>query len=363
MGGKGDDMKDMKSKQTILKRIDELKPYDRNSKKHPKEQIERIQKSIEEFGFTNPILIDENNKILAGHGRVLAAKKSGFQLVPTLLIEGLNETQKKAYIIADNKLTESAWDLDMLASEVNALLEEGFDIDLLGIDSNEIDKMANKKDIIEDEAPEPEENPVAKTGDIWKLGQHVIMCGDSTKEEDVKKLMNGNLADMIHTDPPYNVDYGANKKNLRHKIRSIANDKLGNKQWEEFCKKLFLNFKDYNKGDIYMWGASGPEGMKMRLWLVESGAHWSATIIWKKDRIELCAMAIKNSSKNRDIVMDLFLGSGSTLIACEQTNRRCYGMELEPKYIDVIIKRWQTFTGKEAVRQDGKTYNEAKDEA
>ena len=221
------------------------------------------------------------------------------------------------------------------------------------------------------------------------------MCGDSTKKEDVERLMGGVLADMIHTDPPYNVDYGVSK-NPRHKIRTIENDKQNPQEWEEFCRSVFENFKLFNKGDVYMWGASGPEGMKMRLWLTETGCHWSATIIWKKDRlvltpanyqrmyepcfygwfgkstydggrkevevwemkrpsdsklhptmkpIEVCARAIMNSSRERDIVLDLFLGSGSTLIACEKTNRICYGMEIDPKYVDTIIARWEQYTG------------------
>jgi DNA modification methylase len=219
------------------------------------------------------------------------------------------------------------------------------------------------------------------------------MCGDATKEEDVIKLMDGQKARMVFTDPPYNVDYGVSK-NPRHKIRMIENDKQSPQEWEDFCKKFFLNIQSFNTGDIYIWGASGPEGMKMRLWLSEMGCHWSATIIWKKDQlvltpanyqrmyepcfygwfdkssfngdrkqtevweisrpknsklhptmkpVELVTKAIVNSSKAEDIVLDLFGGSGSTLIACEKSNRRCFTMELDPKYVDVIRQRYDDY--------------------
>lgn len=251
-----------------------------------------------------------------------------------------------------------------------------------------------------DKIPDVSDNPVTRPGDIWLLGKHRLLCGDAVNEADVQRLMDCQTADMIFTDPPYNVNYGQANCG-RHRNRKIINDNLSNEDWEMFCKKLFENFKKYNKGDIYMWGASCPNGMKMRLWLVEIGCHWSATIIWSKqhfvlgpakyqrmyepcfygwfdkssfvgDRkqtdvwnfnrpivsdlhptmkpVDLCAYAIKNSSLPGQIVLDLFLGSGSTLIACEQVDRICYGMELDPAYCDVIVRRWEDYTWQKAMR-------------
>ena len=251
-----------------------------------------------------------------------------------------------------------------------------------------------------DKIPDVSDNPVTRPGDIWLLGKHRLLCGDAVNEADVQRLMDCQTADMIFTDPPYNVNYGGQIID-RHRNRKIINDNLSNEDWEMFCKKLFENFKKYNKGDIYMWGASGPNGMKMRLWLVEIGCHWSATIIWSKQRfvfgpakyqrmyepcfygwfdkssfvgdrkqtdvwnfnrpivsdlhptmkpVDLCAYAIKNSSLPGQIVLDLFLGSGSTLIACEQVDRICYGMELDPAYCDVIVRRWEDYTWQKAMR-------------
>ena len=256
-------------------------------------------------------------------------------------------------------------------------------------------------DVKEDDYEEPEDLPIrVKLGEVWQLGKHRLMCGDSTKIEDVEKLMNGEKADMVFTDPPYNVDYGASK-NPRHKIRSIKNDSMGTEAWMNFCNDFMVNIQQFNTGDIYMWGAPGPEGMRMRLLLIELGCHWSATIVWKKDQlvltpanyqrmyepcfygwfdkssyngdrkqtevweidrpknsklhptmkpVELCSRGIQNSSKKNDKVLDLFGGSGSTLIACEQTNRKCYMMELDEHYCDVIIDRWETFTGNKATK-------------
>jgi DNA modification methylase len=263
---------------------------------------------------------------------------------------------------------------------------------------------AHEDDFDVDAATEAIEEPTAKLGQIYKLGKHRLMCGDACDPDAVAKLMDGKKATMIFTDPPYNVDYGANKNHPSHKIRSIMNDKMPTSEWETFCKKLYINFKEYCDGDIYMWGACGPEGMRMRLWLVDFGCHWSATIVWKKQQfvlstakyqrmyepsfygwfgkssfvadrkqvevwefdrprdsklhptmkpIELCVNGVKNSSNAGDIVLDLFGGSGSTLIACEQAGRVCFMSELDPKYCDVIIQRWETFTGKKAELIEG----------
>ena len=378
-------------------KIENIKPYEKNAKKHPKKQIEQVADSIKEFGFNQPIVVDKKGIIIVGHGRYEAAKLLGLRDVPVIEVE-LTEEQSKAYRLADNKLNESEWEMDLVIEELKGLSEDM--LDLTGFDKDLIIEPEDK----DDEVPGVPEEPKSKLGDLYELGNHRVLCGDSTKAEDVEKLMDGKLADMIHTDPPYNVDYGVSK-NPRHKIRTIENDKQSPEQWEDFCKKLFNIFKKYNKGDVYMWGASGPEGMRMRLWLVESGCHWSTTIIWKKDRlvltpanyqrmyepcfygwfgkstwkggrkevevwdlkrpsdsklhptmkpIELCSKAIINSSKERDIVLDLFLGSVSTLIAAEKTGRYCYGIELDPKYVDVIVQRYVDYTGNNKIKLNGK---------
>lgn len=395
----------MKVEDKIFKiKINEIKPYKQNAKKHPDKQIDAIIKSIQEYGFNVPLILDNKKEIICGHGRYLAAQKMGVEELPCILKDDLTPAQVKAFRIADNKVTESDWDYEFLKLEFEELKFEfeDFNLDLTGFDDAEIDKFC-QNDIIEDEIPPVPETPRTVKGDIYQLGNHRIMCGDSTLRTEVEKLMAGKLSDMIHTDPPYNVSYGKSKI-PDHTMRQIKNDTLDAVSWEKFCKALFAIFKEFNKGDIYMWGASGPEGMKMRLWLIGLGCHWSSTIIWKKDTlvisrsnyqrmyepcfygwfnkssfeadrkevevwdikrptkselhptmkpVELCAKAINNSSKFRDTVLDLFLGSGSTLIACEQTNRTCYGMEIDEKYCDVIVSRWVNLTGNRKIILNG----------
>ena len=367
--------------------IETLIPYENNYLDHTN-NVNEITNSIKDFDFTTPIEVDENNIILAGHGRLQAAKSLGMTNIPFVLkISGWDEKKKAAYRFANNTSALKAdVNYEMVDKEL-AFIGDEFDIEDYGFE------MHKKSGIIEDTAPDAPVTPKTVRGDIYQLGEHRVMCGDSTVMEEVERLMNGKLADMIHTDPPYNVDYGISKIGV---TRSIENDKQDPEHWEAFCKDLYEVFRRFNKGDIYMWGAPGPEGMKMRLWLVEAGCHWSTTIIWKKDRlvltpanyqrmyepcfygwfdkssfeadrkevevwdikrpsdsklpptmkpIELCAKAITNSSKFRDTVLDLFLGSGSTLIAAEQVGRTCYGMEYEPKYCDVIVQRWVNMTG------------------
>jgi len=398
-----------KPMQIVNKPVKTLIPYANNARTHSTEQVKQIAASIKEFGFTNPVLIDGENGIIAGHGRVMAAELLKMDEVPCIELPHLTKAQKKAYIIADNKLALNAgWDIELLKTDFAELQELDFDLSLTGFNDIELSDIFRNDEAVEDDfdvdaETEAIETPVSKLGDIWQLGNHRLMCGDSTDKETVAKLMDGNKADMIFTDPPYNVDYGVSKK-PRHKIRTIENDKQTPEEWELFCNNLFLIFKEYNNGDIYMWGASGPEGMRMRLWLIDSGCHWSATIVWKKNQlvlspakyqrmyepcfygwfeksgfqadrkqtevweidrprdsklhptmkpIALCEKGIQNSSNIGQGVLDLFGGSGSTLIACEQTNRNCYMMELDEKYCDVIIKRWETLTGKKAVLING----------
>jgi len=391
----------------------DLVPYENNSRTHSKEQLEQIKRSITEFGFTNPILIDEHNGIIAGHGRLQAAQELGIKLVPTILLEGLTEAQRKAYVIADNNLALNAgWDLDVLKLEIEGLGEFDFDIDLLGFDDDFLAGLMEEEPADgltdEDEVPELEDDPVTVEGDVWILGNHRLMCGDSTKIDAVEKLMDGRKANMLHTDPPYGVDY-----------EGVPNDHLKDSQLEAFLHDAFSSaFAFLESGsNVYVWHAditalefisafrsagftqarpSTIQWLKPSLVMSQGDYHsqnepclygWKdgkgrvrvkdrkQTTIWKIERttdakihptmkpVELCERAIQNSSVANCIVLDLFGGSGSTMIACEKTNRNCRMMELDPKYCDVIIKRWQDFTGKEAVLEsNGKTYSNLKDQ-
>jgi DNA modification methylase len=488
--------------------IEKLKPYEKNAKKHPRVQVEQIANSIKEFGFINPILIDENYNIIAGHGRLLGAKQLNMSEVPCLFVEDLTETQKRAYIIADNKLTETGeWDTEILREELTALKDLDFDIELTGFDLADLDFgfEEEEKEVEEDdfEVEVPEE-PKAKLGDIYQLGNHRLMCGDSTSIADVEKLMNGVKADMVFTDPPY----GMKKEN-----DGVANDNLNYDDLLEFNKKwipLSFRFTKEN-GSWYCWGIDEPlmdiysnilkpmqkenkitfrnlitwnkgngqgqlssefrmfpiadekclfvqcgiqcltlnadqyweEYEPIRKYLFDERMkcgwdiptmktiaghsdknrdHWTSKSQWnlptedvyikfqnwaKKHNIkafekeydklraeydklrayfdnthdnmnnvwhfnktsgaeresagghatpkpiELCSRAIKSSSREKEIVLDIFGGSGSTLIACEQLDRIAYLMELEPKWVDVIINRWENFTGKKAILLNG----------
>ena len=490
----------------IYKNIDELIPYINNSRTHSEEQINQIVASINEFGFTNPLLIDEKDNIIAGHGRLLASKKLKMEEVPCIVLSGLTEAQKKAYIIADNKMALNAgWDEELLKLELENLKELDFDLELTGFNVDELDDILGNNEeeteIVEDEVPEVPEEPKAKLGDIYQLGNHRLMCGDSTKIEDVEKLMNGNKADMVFTDPPY----GMKKEN-----DGVANDNLNYDDLLEFNKKwipLTFQFTKDN-GSWYCWGIDEPlmdiysnilkpmqkenkitfrnlitwdkvngqgqlsngfrmypiadekclfvmcgnqiygrdkstwygEFEKIRQYMKKeieklnisvsdvinitnsSATHWfsksqfafptedlylklqvyakgkafnkqykelkeeyenikkewystrtyfdnthdNMNNVWHFSKtsgeeresagghatpkpIALCSRAIKSSSRENEIVLDVFGGSGSTLIACEQNNRSAYLMELEPQWVDVIIKRWEEFTGKKAV--------------
>lgn len=387
-------------------KIEDLNPAPYNPRVHPEKAISRLKASIERFGYTNPVLVQKGtNTIIAGHARVEAAKQAGLDEVPVIYLD-FDDVTAKAYNIADNRLAElTEWDFPKLKDLITEIDTGAFDIELTGFSEAELKGIidydpypASDKD---DAVPEVAEGePITKTGDLYQLGRHRLLCGDSTKREDVERLMDGEKADMVFTDPPYNVDYGVSK-NPRHKIRTIENDKQTPDEWEAFCKDIFLNFKEFNGGDIYMWGASGPEGMKMRLWLTEMGCHWSATIVWKKQQlvlspanyqrmyepcfygwfgkssycgdrkqtevwevdrphnsplhptqkpIKLGEIAMQNSSQRGGLVLDLFGGSGSTLIAAEKTQRVAYVCEIDPHYCDVIVKRWEDYTGQKAVR-------------
>ena len=374
------------NKEHLKIKVSDLKANPKNPKQH---DDKLIKDSIQDLGFVDDIVIDEKNVILAGHGRLKALEELGTKEIDVIRISGWTQEQKDRYLLLSNKSVEKGgWDFEMLAQIDKELLKQ------VGFESQELDKIFKDLNKDDDEVPEVPEKPTSKLGEIYQLGKHRLVCGDALKRDDVEKLMNGVKANMVFTDPPYNVDYGVSKKQ-GNKIRKIKNDNLSADDWEIFCKSLYEIFRQYNKGDIYMWGAPGPDGMKMRLWLTEIGCHWSATIIWKKQQlvlspakyqrmyepcfygwfdqssycgsrketevweidrplnsklhptmkpVELCEKAITNSSKRGDIVLDVFGGSGSTLIACEQLDRKCYMMELDPRYTDVIISRWENFT-------------------
>ena len=385
--------------------IEKLKPYKNNARTHSDEQIEKIAKSMKEFGFINPVLVDGNLNVIAGHGRILGAKKLGMKEVPCLFIEDLTEEQKRAYIIADNRLAEDAgWDKELLKIELEDLKNMNFDITLTGFELEDFDFSMDETEVIEDEFDEtvPEE-PTSKKGEIYKLGKHFLMCGDSTDINDVEKLMNGVKADMLLTDPPYNVDYEGGTG------LTIQNDNMDDETFREFLRVSFFNANSVMKEGavFYIWhadsegynfrGACHDIGWKVRQCLIwckntlvmgRQDYHWKhepclygwkegASHLWASDRkqttvlefdrpsvskehptmkpVGLFDYLIKNNTNKDDIVLDLFAGSGTSIIACEQNGRIAYSMELDPKYVDVIISRWEKLTGQQAERiENGK---------
>ena len=385
--------------------VNTLIPYANNSRTHDDAQVAQIAASIKEFGFRNPILVDGVG-IIAGHRRLLAARKLGLEKVPTIDCSDMTETQKKAYIIADNKLAlNSGWDTNLLSLELQELDSNGFNLELLGFDSKELDELLAPEVVEgltdEDAVPDIPDEPKTKLGDIYILGNHRLMCGDSTSLDQIEKLLDGEMADMAFTDPPYNVDYG-NSNNPRHKSRQIMNDKMNDDDWDTFVNDYITALLTYCHGNIYI-AMSDKELGHMQLTFEKLGGKWASFIVWVKDRlvlsgkdyhsrhetilygwkdgvsdrqrvedrtetdvweikrpsnselhptmkpVELVERALTNSSKSKNIVLDLFGGSGTTMIACEKLNRKAYIMELDPKYCDVIVKRWEDFTGKQAI--------------
>lgn len=377
--------------------IDELIPYANNARTHSKDQINKLRSSLREFGFINPILIDKDYNILAGHGRVMAAREEGIKEVPCVLVEHLTEAQKKAYILADNRLAmDAGWDDEMLALELENLKELDFDMDLTGFDAAEIEDLFSKihdKEISDDDFDVDAalgEDTISKQGDIWLLGRHRLICGDSTKAEIYEKLMEGKKANLCVTDPPYNVNYTAGSENER----KIKNDNMEDKNFYEFLLASFKNiFNSLDDGAAAYIFHADTEGLNFRKAFKDAGFHlanvciwakqslvlgrsdyqwqhepilygwkptgkhrWYAdrkqTTIWNFDRptkselhptmkpVPLVAYPIQNSSMSNCIVLEPFAGSGSTLIACEQLGRICYAIELDEKYADVIVKRY-----------------------
>ena len=387
--------------------VDALIPYARNARTHSDAQVAQIAASIVEFGWTNPILIDGSKGVIAGHGRLMAARKLEHKEVPVIELSHLSPEQKKAYILADNRLAENAgWDTELLKLELAELKAVDFDMELMGFGDKELDELLGMNEegggLTEDDAiPETPVDPVSRPGDLWILGNHRLLCGDSTVLADVERLMGGQLADMAFTDPPYNVDYGNSAKDkMRGKDRRILNDALGD-GFYKFLYDACVNLLLVTKGACYVCMSSSELHTLQKAWL-DAGGKWSTFVIWAKntftlgradyqrqyepilygwkqgsdhfwcgDRdqsdiwnynkprvndlhptmkpVELVERAIKNSSKSRDIVLDLFGGSGTTMIACEKTSRHACLMELDPKFVDVIVKRWEDYTGNKAL--------------
>jgi DNA modification methylase len=377
--------------------IEKLIPYARNSRTHSDQQVAQVAASIREFGFTNPVLIDSEDGIIAGHGRVMAARKLGLTEVPCIRLGHLTETQKRAYIIADNKLAlNSGWDEEMLGLELADLREADFDLDLVGFDAGEIEAALNPAEITDgltdpDEVPEPPADPVTVLGDVWVLGNHRLMCGDSTSIDAVEKLMDGGKADMVFTDPPYGIGFKYNSHQ----------DTTGD-EYMDFCRDWFHVIRQksefivistgwaynafwysYNPKDCFYWicknkrtGGSISHFRKVEPLFIwgKPDKKYNFDFFEQTTEIEkelqgkhTCPkpvsfiLSIIDGGKTNGVILDVFGGSGTTIIACEKTNRHARLMELDPKYCDVIINRWQDFTGKKAIHESsGKTFDEMK---
>ncbi len=387
-------------------KISELKPHPKNPRVHPDSAIEKLERSIKEFGWTNPILVSADGYILAGHARLKAAENAGIKEVPVIYLP-LEGAKAEAYLIADNRLQdETDWDYEKLKDLLQELDTGEIDLELTGFDMGEIEDLVTQihvpGEIIEDEVPEPPEEPITKPGDLWVLGRHRLLCGDATVAADVERLMDGKKADMVFTDPPY----GVNVKGGKGKGNTIAGDLT--QTAIPFSFEICVKQATKDKARFYFCGGEGNIGLyfklferylaqmpKLLIWvkngfvLKQNGYHnqyelifygfkaggggkeyWysgrsedEASDVWRVSRdattsylhptqkpIELPARAIRNSSKAGDTIYDPFGGSGSTLIACEQLNRTCYMMEIDPVYCDVIVKRWEKFTGEAAKR-------------
>ncbi len=380
--------------------IDRLIPYARNARTHSNHQLTQIATSLDEFGFVNPVLVDPQGGIIAGHGRILAARKRRYTEVPVIILPHLNENQKRAFMLADNRLALNAgWDEQSLRLELEALAQAGYSLDIVGFDQRELDRLLIDLDrqalIDPDEAPAPETEAINQCGDLWTLRDHRLLCGDSTKVEQMQRLMDGGSSDMIFTDLPFNVGYeGKTSKRL-----TIANDNLGD-EFGAFLSVACRTMLAVNSGAIYICMSSRELHTLYRAF-TQAGGHWSTYVIWAKntftlgyadyqrqfepilygwreggahywrgDRnqgdvwlidkpsanrehptmkpVELVERAILNSSRKGDSVLDPFAGAGSTVLAAERTSRLARVMEIDPRYADVIIRRWQNYTGDDA---------------
>jgi len=393
--------------------VESLIPYARNSRTHSPQQVDKIAASIKEFGFLNPIIVDGENGIIAGHGRVMAAQKLRLSDLPVIEASHLTEAQRRAYVIADNRLAlDAGWDNDMLKVELQDLNAAGFDLTLTGFDLGEIGNfLAEPTEGLTDEdaVPDVPAVPVTVEGDVWVLGRHRLMCGDSTSIDHMERLCEGQLVDMWITDPPYNVAYeGGTKEKL-----TIKNDSMSDDSFRQFLRDAYSAADAVmKKGAVfYIWhadsegynfrGAASDVGWPIRQCLIwkksslvmgRQDYHWmhepclygwkeGASHLWASDRkqttilefakprrngehptmkpVELFEYQMLNNTKGSDLVLDSFAGSGTTAIACEKHGRNARLMELDPKYCDVIIKRWQDFTGQQAtIESTGQTFAE-----
>jgi DNA modification methylase len=393
--------------------IDKLIPYARNARTHTDEQVAQVAASILEFGWTNPILASGDGVIIAGHARVAAARKLGMTEVPVIVLDHLTATQRRALVLADNRLAMSAgWDEEMLRVELTALKEDSFDLDVVGFTNEELEEFLRNSEQTsdgltdEDAVPAEQDTVVTVPGDLWFLGEHRLLCGDATSPDAMQLVLAGGLADMVFTDPPYNVDYeGKTAKKLK-----IGNDALAGKFYE-FLRDASTNMLAVTKGAIYICMSSSELHTLFQAFS-DAGGHWSTFVIWAKhhftlgrsdyqrmyepilygwrdgtqhfwcgDRnqgdvwfikrpmanlehptmkpVELVERALRNSSKTRDTILDPFGGSGTTMIACEKAGRQARLLELEPRYCDVAIRRWQEYTGDEARHADsGRAFND-----
>jgi DNA modification methylase len=379
--------------------IKSITPYARNSRTHSDEQVAQIAASIKEWGFTTPILIDTHGEIIAGHGRLLAAQRLGLEEVPTMTAKGWSEAQKRAYVIADNKLALNAgWNDEMLKIELDGLKNLDFDLDLVGFSDDELAKLLQEPEkeglTDEDEVPDAPEKPITVEGDIWVLGNHRLMCGDSASVDAIEKLMNGNVPNAIITDPPYGIGIDGQKKsvsknpkhNRKHHDKKDWDSKRPDDSIFNYIVSLnvpcviwggnyFADLLPPSRGWLY-WN-KGQDGLTMSdgelAWTTEDKPLRSKTV----NRASLKG-SVHPTQKPVDIIsfsadylsvpqkgsiLDLFSGSGTVAITCEKTNRRSFMMEREVDYCDVIIKRWQDFTGEKAVLQSsGKTFDDLKAE-
>ena len=388
-----------------------LLPYARNARTHSDEQVAQIAASIVEFGFTNPILVGRDGVIVAGHGRLAAARKLGLEAVPVVVLDHLSPTQRRALVIADNRIAENAgWDDAMLRTELEALQDDGFDLDLTGFDPDALaELMAGEEtdqagEVDDDEIPEEGIAVVSRPGDLWRLGEHRVLCGDATEAADYTRLLSGEPADMVFIDPPYNVDYANSAKDrMRGTQRPILNDNLG-EGFYDFLLAALMPTVAHCRGAIYI-AMSSSELDVLQAAFRAAGGRWSTFVIWAKNKftmghadyqrqyepilygwpedakrhwcgdrdqgdvwhinrqhrndlhptmkpVELVERCLRNSSRPGDVVLDGFGGSGTTLIAAHKSGRRARLMELDPKYVDVIVRRWQIWSGEQAVRDD-----------
>ena len=417
--------------------IDKIKPFEKNPRTHSRDQIQQIVNSMMKFGWVNPVLVDENYEIIAGHGRMLAGKELGYTQVPVARLCHLSKKEKLGLLVADNRITENAgWDDEKLHDVLQQLHDENFDLSVLGFSNKELEQFRAEFESeiamadIEDDVPDEEPTAiVSQQGDVWVLGEHTLMCGDALNRESVEELMDGEKATMTFTDPPYNVAYeGSVKDRAEKRNRAIKNDNLGD-GFYDFLSAAINNILEFTKGSCYICMSSS-EIHTLYNAFKNAGGRWETYIVWVKnnfsltrsryqhqnewilfgelerdeppykeqheeilvgrkdtkgeipwyggrsqtdvwnfDRPQKCDLhptmkpvalierAINNSSRVTDIVLDLFGGSGSTLIAAEKTGRRCRMMELDEKYVDVIVRRWEQFTGQQAIHKStGKTF-------